>query len=194
MNREAWLTEATSQVQRLIFNKPAYALPRKLAVSVGIPAGSVRAIGQCWDPRVSTDGTTHVFICPSLDKPIEVLGTLVHELVHAVVGVQEGHKGEFIRMARAVGLRGKPTATVVEPGTQLHDRLELIFKSIGEYPHRALKKSRDKPKNRPKRIKLISPGNSDYAVTIGEDVFIAHGVPVDPWGEPLVPLKPGDDS
>lgn len=190
MNRESWLTEATLQVQRTIFSKPAYRLPSKLAVSVGIPAGSLRAIGQCWDPTVSKDGTTHVFICPSLDEPIQVLGTLVHELVHAVVGVQEGHKGEFLRMARAVGLKGKPTATVVLPGTALFDQLETVHKRLGDYPHKAIRKTTVKPKKEtPKRIKLVSSGSEEYTVTILEEIYQQHGPPVDPWGNPLVPAS-----
>ena len=47
-----------------------------------------------------------------LKDPLEVAATLVHELVHILaVGVEEGHRGKFTKLAKAIGLEGKMTAT-----------------------------------------------------------------------------------
>jgi hypothetical protein len=50
-------------------------------------------------------------LSPLFSPTIEVLGTLLHELVHAAVGTDHGHKKVFSQEARRVGLTGRPTAT-----------------------------------------------------------------------------------
>ena len=197
MNRETWLLAATRLLETEYFNKPSKALPKKLAVSCGIPKGSSRAIGQCWDPRIASDGTTHIFICPSLENPIEILGTLLHELIHACVGLQERHGGHFATMARKIGLQGKLTATYVEKETDLYKKLEEMLVILGDYPHKAMHKNKRvalKPQ-RPKRIKLVSPDSPEYTVTISSEVYEAMGSPKDPWGGVMIPLtKEKDES
>lgn len=188
MNREAWLNKAKELLERKYFSKPSKALPPKLAISCGIPKGSSKAIGQCWDPTVTKDGTTQIFICPSQDDPIEILQILLHELIHACVGLSCGHKGDFARMARAVGLQGKLTATVVHKGTPLHNELDAMARKIGPYPHKAMTKQKRVVK-RVKRVTLVSPQDPEYRVTICQSVLQEHGPPTDPWGNDLVNKK-----
>jgi hypothetical protein len=52
-----------------------------------------------------------IMISPVLDDPMRVAGVLAHELVHATVGTQHGHKGPFAKLAKKIGLEGKMTAT-----------------------------------------------------------------------------------
>jgi hypothetical protein len=98
-------------------------------------------VGECWDVKACTDGRTyHLFISPFLDEPVQgdgggVLPTLVHELVH-VVAYGDGHKGRFRRVALAVGLTGKMTATYA--GTELAERLMALAIELGPYPHAKL--------------------------------------------------------
>jgi hypothetical protein len=62
-----------------------------------------------------------------------VLATLVHELVHASVGTECGHKGPFRTLALALGLAGKMTATVAGP--ELLALLGALALELGPYPH-----------------------------------------------------------
>jgi len=194
MTREQWLLATTKKLEERYFSRSPRILPKKLAVSCGIPKGSNRAIGQCWDPRVSKDGTTHIFICPSLDDPFEILSTLLHELVHACVGLAEGHGGEFARVARKVGLKGKLTATFVEPGSDTGNFFQEIVKEVGEYPHKGmLKTGTKKKKEKEKYVRLVSLTEEGYTFSIKE-MLLENGYPKDPWGREMVELKGKNDA
>ncbi|KKL44815.1 hypothetical protein LCGC14_2361940, partial [marine sediment metagenome] len=70
------------------------------------------------------------------DDPIRVVGVIVHEVVHAVVGLKCGHKGAFGKCAAAVGLTKPWTATgeTDELKTSIRDWID----PLGPYPHGAL--------------------------------------------------------
>src|SRR5947209_2367227 len=113
--REGWLEQAVSF---LVAHMVQHGVPApSVRVSCGWPSrGGLAAravvVGQCFPPQLCKDGTPQIFISPRLADSIEVLGTLLHELVHAAVGCQYGHRKEFSQAARRVGLDGPPTATV----------------------------------------------------------------------------------
>lgn len=136
--RETYLQAATTHLAPL-FAAQGFPLP-PVRASVGIPAGGaggkLKRIGECWSNRASADNTTEIFICPSQSEPVQVLAILLHELIHAAVGLECGHKGPFKRVALALGLEGKMTATT--PGEQLTRDLATLAASLGDYPHAAL--------------------------------------------------------
>jgi hypothetical protein len=182
LTREEWLLNAKDYLEKEFFNKSNRSLP-KVALSCGIPRGSIMAIGQCWDPKVASDGTTHVFVCPSVDEPYEVLHILLHELCHAVVGVSHGHNQTFGRMARAVGLKGKLTHTNVPKESDTGKILLNIAGVMGDYPHKSLNKlSKKKKSDKEKMITLISPDKPSYKLSIKLALLDEHGPPTDPWG------------
>ena len=139
-NREAWLQAAGSFLLDCL---AAYGLPRvAVRVSCGWPVRGGAAlrravIGQCFPPSVCKDGTAQIFISPRLSDSIEVLGTLLHELLHASVGCQYGHRQPFSQAARKVGLVGPPTATAV--GDALRPSLLAYIEQVGPYPHAAIR-------------------------------------------------------
>ena len=136
--RETYLQTAVERLAPL-FVAQGFSLPA-VRVSVGIPAGGkgkkLKAIGQCWSNLASADNTTEIFICPSQSDPVAVLAILLHELIHAAVGLKCGHKGAFKRVALSLGLTGKMTATI--PGPALAKDLQALADTLGEYPHAAL--------------------------------------------------------
>jgi hypothetical protein len=73
-----------------------------------------------------------IFINPSVDG-LMALDILVHELVHAAVGIEEGGHGEkFLAVAAAIGLDDSgPTAGAEET---LLKRLRAIQEILGRYP------------------------------------------------------------
>lgn len=141
--REAWLASAAVMLQHEVF--PAASIEaasweqRKYRVSCGFPIGyrgsrtGKVALGQAFDPSISADGTMEVFINPILDKPLDVIAVLLHELVHVEAGIACGHRGRFASVARAVGLTGPMTSTV--PGDVLLPKLQGIVEVLGAYPH-----------------------------------------------------------
>lgn len=117
LNRESWLV-ALVEALRPTFAGHGAPLPDKLRVSCSFPsrggikqAGKTTTIGQCWYPSNSVDGTTEVFVSPTIADPVQVAEILVHELVHAALGPGHGHGKVFKRLALLVGLEGKMTAT-----------------------------------------------------------------------------------
>ena len=136
--REAWLNAATDAM-RPWFTEQGASLG-KVRMSVGFMGGrggaKLKAIGQCWSPLASGDQTSEIFIHPSLADAPTVLATLLHELVHAAVGVEHGHKRPFTRLAKALGLEGKMTATVA--GEALAAKLATIADQLGPLPHACL--------------------------------------------------------
>jgi len=145
MTREEWLNAATELLREDFSASP---IPKKVRVTCGWPStggrpGKKQVIGQCWPPKCSEDETTEIFINPMLAEPIEALDVLTHELVHAAVGCEEGHKGPFRLAAKAIGLEGKMTAT--NAGETLMVRLRAIEKELGEYPHAKLTPLINKP-------------------------------------------------
>ena len=143
MNREQYLIQATKRLAKAIFKPAGIEVPTDVKVTCGFPvsggAGSrKRTIGQCFNRASSKAGVNEIFISPTIADTYEVLGTLIHELVHAVDDCVNGHTGEFVRMAKAVGLTGKPTQCGAEKGTELWDKLEAYIAKHGEYPHEEL--------------------------------------------------------
>ncbi|WP_321471186.1 hypothetical protein [uncultured Paludibaculum sp.] len=139
MTREEWLN-AFAHNLRDLFQEAGLALPDKLRISVGWPSvrplgRKKRAIGECWDPKCSTDQTTEIFISPFLQDAGQVGHVLVHELVHAAVGNEAGHKGEFIVGAKKLGLMKPWTATTASP--ELEERLVPRFPTA-TFPHATL--------------------------------------------------------
>lgn len=138
MLRQTWLENLVTDL-RPYFHKAGFEVPANVRVSIGWPRGSHgkgKAIGQCWDMVASTDKHFEIFVSPALKDTAQIVGVMVHELVHAVVGTKAGHKGPFKQCALAVGLEGKMTATTSGPALQDWTRAELAKR--GKYPGGAL--------------------------------------------------------
>jgi hypothetical protein len=194
--REAWLADATSLLNKKFFDGNGYTLPGKLACSCGFPKGHRgKAIGQCWSPETSADGTVNMFICPTQDDPIEVLAILLHELIHAQVGTEAGHKGPFKKLMREFGLEGKATATYASPGSDLWLALSSISTALGPYPHKKMT-PKAKPSTRKSMggwVRLKSTTEEEYKVLVSPKQIEEHGMPRDPWGEPMEPVDPDSE-
>lgn len=135
--REEWLTEAVTALNAMIAEKTDLTPAKSVLVSAGWPRrdrGGV-VIGQCY-PTKTSQGNNHIFISPTLSDPVRVLDVLLHELVHAADDCANQHKGPFTRAIRALGLEGKPTATVA--GADLKAELQALVKKLGLYPHTVL--------------------------------------------------------
>jgi predicted SprT family Zn-dependent metalloprotease len=152
--RESWLQQATLF---LFEHMQACGLtPVPVRVSCGWPSsgglGAKRVtIGECIAPRMCADGIQQIFISPVLADSIDVLATLLHELIHAAFYCEYGHKKPFSQAARQLGLAGPPTSTF--PGEQLRAFFQEYVNQVGPYPHAPIV-PRVKEKKQSTRLRL----------------------------------------
>lgn len=137
MNRETWLNRA-ADLMAPKFASLGHALP-PFRVSIGFPSSGKDSgsIGECWDKRASGDGVFEIFIRPDCNESIRALFVLAHELTHAAVGLQHGHKGDFAVVALGLGF-ARPLTHYREPAGALLDWLTAIAAEVGPIPHAAL--------------------------------------------------------
>lgn len=185
--REEWLEKAKDIIIEKIFKPNELEIPPLTKVACGpCPA---KALGMCVYPNQAEDGATHIFISPSLgsEQSIEILSTLVHELVHSHVigqGYEVKHGFPFSKIIRTVGLEGKPAATFAAEGTELFTTLQGISATLGEYPHRPL--IGKVPKKRVSEILTwVSTTDPEYTVKAKYSMTEEKGTPRDHNGEPM---------
>lgn len=156
--REEWLN-AFIDAARPVFDEANAPLPVNVRVAVGFTSKGYRSnrIGECWADTASLDGHYEIFIKPTLEGAARICDVLTHELVHCAVGIQNGHNATFGRVARAVGLEGKLTATIA--GAAWMAWALPIIDSLGPIPYGAIKGgiSSGKPKQATALLKLECP-------------------------------------
>jgi len=132
--REEWLQKFTTAA-RAVFLDAGYVVP-EVRVSVGFTSKGARGkrIGECWVPEASEDQTPEIFISPTIGDAFRIADIHTHELIHAT-GIR-GHKTDFVRCMKAVGLEGKPTATTA--GDAWRAWALPIIEELGPLPHAAL--------------------------------------------------------
>jgi hypothetical protein len=132
--REAWL-DAFTDAARPMFEKHGAALPKLIRCGIGFPSKGSRSnvIGECWADVASADGAVEIFIRPSLQSDSSrIADVLTHELCHAALGIVAGHGPKFKRLALALGLEGKMTATVAGDGWKAW--ADPILEALGPLP------------------------------------------------------------
>ena len=136
MNRETWLNQIAVALLPT-FKGHGYEIP-KVRLAVGFPSTGRkgRRIGECWDSTASKDGVFEIMIRPDQDDPVEVAQILTHELCHAAVGIPAGHGPLFRKVARAMLLEGRLTATVA--GAAFKAFIAPILDAVGPLPHKRL--------------------------------------------------------
>jgi hypothetical protein len=141
--REDWLEQAVGLLAGL-FEERGYAIPL-VRVSCGWSSkNALKTMGTCWPRHASSGGINEIFISPMYSDGFNVLGTLVHELCHAVDDCASGHGAAFSRIARNMGLEGPLKSC--GPGEWMTYECKLIEEALGPYPHQVMR-----PKQKPKR-------------------------------------------
>lgn len=190
--RELWLARAVTAL-RPMFAAKGYTLPERVRASVGFPKtgkgkrGTI--IGQCWDASVSGDASTEIFISPVLAQPNRVLDVLVHELCHAAVGFQAGHKKPFQTCASAMDLIPDPKWTGTSAGQGFLMSTALPVRSaIGfAFPHAEMTLLERAGKQPTRLIKCSCPGCGYTIRTTDKWLRAATGPNGEETGPPLCP-------
>lgn len=147
--REAWLNAMADRMAPR-FEALGFPLP-PFRVSIGFTSGGQRskANAEVWSDAACEDGRFHIFICPDYDEPVMVASLLAHELAHAAVGLDQGHGGNFARVALTIGLKRPLTATT--PGPKFEEWVAPFVEELGTFPHKRLEFSRGMRMQRRKR-------------------------------------------
>lgn len=188
--REEWLVAAVEALRPLFSALTDETLPA-VRVSVGWPGGNGRknsVIGQCWSTKVAADNVAQLFISPVLGDAVRVLDVLAHELIHAIDDCESGHKGRFAKIAKALGLTGKMTATVAGP--ELEAELRKIADELGEYPHAVISAGAagaEGPKKQGTRmLKVECEHGSGYVVRMTRKWLDEYGAPKCPCHDEIM--------
>lgn len=136
MHRETWLNEL-AKLMAPRFEQLGYPLP-KFRVSIGFTSRGVsgNANGECWDKRTTPDEHFTILISPAEATSISIAAILNHELIHAAVGLKEGHKGKFAEMMKATGMQRPFTCS--KPGDAFKAWVNPLIETLGDIPHAPL--------------------------------------------------------
>jgi len=188
--REAWLNFIAGRMAPM-FERLGAPLPARLRIAIGFTSNGRRSrhIGECWDNQCSEDLHFEIFIRPDLSESkvlmsMQVAAILGHELVHAAVGVAAGHRKEFRRVARGIGLVGQMAATTAGP--EFEQALRPILAAAGPLPHGRLElavgassHSGRRKKQHARQIKC-SCDNCGYTVHTSRKWLDSTGAPLCP--------------
>jgi hypothetical protein len=179
--REAWLIGALEGLAP--FFQGEVDVP-EIRVSVGFPGGKAnrnKTIGQCWAAEATNDGIVQVFVSPIIEGAVTVLEILAHEMIHGILGAGFGHRKEFGKLARMIGLEGKLTAT--HAGDELKAKLVALADDLGEFPHSGLNAQTLAGERQGTRmLKVVCPEGSDFKLRM-----TAKWIEDPDYGPPLCP-------
>lgn len=156
-NRESWLHAFNEKAAPIIngvladLDSDHEFQPSNIRIGVGFPSTGRRGnrIGEAWSHECSGDKKSEIIISNLLENPARVAGVLVHENVHVIVGLAAKHGPKFKKVATALGLEGKMTATT--EGPLFYELFESIVEELGPYPHAKLSSQGSGPKKQSTR-------------------------------------------
>ena len=100
---------------------------------------------------------------------------MAHELVHAAVGVKEGHKGKFRTTCKALGFVGPMRSTL--PGDEMQKTvMDPILKEAGPLPHKKMTFHSGKKKQTTRLLKAECP-ECGYTVRVTAKWINEAGAP-----------------
>jgi hypothetical protein len=136
MNRETWLNNLANLMAPR-FEELDHPLP-KFHVSIGFTSGGQhgKASAECWHSSRSADKAFQIFISPVRDETLAIAGSLAHELTHAAVGFDCGHKGDFAKVMKALGFVAPLTSST--RGEAFVQWVQPFLDQLGPIPHARL--------------------------------------------------------
>lgn len=180
MNREDWLGAVAKEMAPW-FSDLGCPLP-PVRMAVGFTSKGIRSkrIGECWTNDCSGDGHFEIFITPQIAESERVADILAHELVHAAVGLDAKHGPRFRKVAVAIGLEGKMTATVA--GELFKQNFAPILEKLGPIPHASLSPSAksNAPKKQSTRMIKCECRDCGYIARTSQKWLDEVGAPICP--------------
>lgn len=133
LNRESWLSQVAAMMAPR-FAELGHPLP-PFRVALGWSSSGMDApvTGECWSNETSADNHFEIFLTPRRSNSEQVACTLAHELTHAAVGLSHGHKGDFAKVAMALGFK-RPLTEAQQP-EKLLEWIRPMIDKLGQFPH-----------------------------------------------------------
>lgn len=131
-----------------------------------------KVAGQCFPEAASADGLHHIFLNPRYVEPIDLINTVIHEVIHATVGNDHGHGAGFSRVAARCGMVKPWKAT--RWGDIGRAKAEAVCAALGKFP-RAAFVAKGIKKQPSRLLKAICP-ECGYVVRLSK-VWAEMGLP-----------------
>lgn len=136
--REAWLIEVGDALLSDIIMPAVDDLGLGLekppvSYSINGADSNPKVLGLCAARCKNEQGLNAVTITPFLNDSLRIMDVLIHELIHAVLDNQDGHKLRFAQIAKRCGLVAPMTATTASP--ELVELLQAYVEVFGAIPH-----------------------------------------------------------
>ena len=184
--REAWLQAAISLLRPKF--KGIAEVPKEVEALVSWPKGSQTAQGQHFAKAWTNGKASYVTVSPVLLDAVEVLGVLLHELIHAALP-EAKHGKEFKDASTKLGLVGKAQSNT--PGDQLKVELAKLVQQLGPYPHIQMRDSmlvkKVKEPGEKRLVRLVCSSGEKYTVYMSTKMFEESGAPISPINhKPLI--------
>jgi hypothetical protein len=157
VDAEAWYRRAVEFYRADLEHAAGKPIPEFHISSGFTDAGQrvTKVAGECFSPGASADKRAQIFLNPRYVEPLQLLNTVVHEVIHATVGNEHGHRKGFSKVAAAVGMCRPWTATRWRPGDGMI-KAELVVAALGPFPRAAFVGA--KPKQPTRLLKAVCPG------------------------------------
>lgn len=179
--REQWLEAAVKEITRVVFKPKDIEVPT-VRVSVGWPGGRGKktgVVGQCFATSSAEDKVAQIFVSPMVSRTLNVLRTLTHELVHAIDDCKDGHKKNFIKIAREIGFEPEWTSSE-NISEELDELLKGIADKLGPFPHAAIRPDDRPTVQKTYMLKVMCPEDADYFVRMTKGKIEEFGTPYCP--------------
>jgi len=159
LNREDWMQQIGDAIlddilmphaEKLDLDRPQVGYMTSFPPAVRKPEA---VLGFCMSRDCSTDRVNRVSLNPGIDDSLKAAAVLTHELIHAILDNQDGHKLRFAKIAKAVGFA--VPLDQFNPTPALFDALQPYIDFLGPIPTDAvlLPSYRAKPKQKSRQIK-----------------------------------------
>lgn len=137
--REEWLMRATAAILSHVASL-GYTPTGDVRVSIApinVGRGDKQVLGRCYHASASEGGYREIFISADLTNTRVILGTLTHEIGHAVLKDGVGHRKPFGDFCRKVGFEFEKAEFAMDGGDWWH-WCGRIADELGTIPHRKL--------------------------------------------------------
>lgn len=189
--RETWLLKMTLRFIKPYFKSHGLTIP-KVRLSVGVPyaRNPYKVVGQCFGEGNSKDRVCQIFISPTQDNAHSVVETLMHELIHATIGIKEGHGKVFKDAALKLGFEMPMRSTPA--GGLLKCVIKGWIRKAGKFPHSALSFSGRKKQST--RMIKMSCERDQYIVRAAKTPVEAMGAVICPVCKKTMKVETPEDD
>lgn len=192
MTREEWLNRCAVIVEETLFKPAGYNVPRNRYSFAPLDRNSRSlkhtTLGSCYNAALSDDHTYEIFLNTKIDDEKTAIATLIHEIVHSVDELKNGHKTPFRKIAESVGLVGgefkgkKNSMESTDISEATWQEVKPLIDRVGKLPHARLNdsassSSKKKQNARQKKFYCLM---TDYKVYMSRKQFHELGAPICP--------------